>query len=113
MTTVATETRRADAHLSTGVRLRYAEQGDAAGWPVVMLHGYTDSSFSFSRVLPLLDSSFRAFALDLRGHGDSGRPARGYALGDFASDVLAFLDELGIERATLVGHCRFSLCPLC
>ncbi|HYP53612.1 MAG TPA: alpha/beta hydrolase [Pyrinomonadaceae bacterium] len=99
----------ADAELATGVRLRYAVQGDPAGQPVVMLHGYTDSSFSFSRAMPLLDPSLRVYALDLRGHGDSERPAGGYALGDFAADVLAFMDELELERAALVGHCRGSL----
>lgn len=109
MITVATPTRHKDAYLSTGVRLRYAEQGDPEGRPVVMLHGYTDSSFSFSRVLPLLDPGLRVLALDLRGHGDSQRPPDGYALGDLAADVLAFLDELGLERATIVGHCMGSL----
>ena len=98
-----------ETRLPTGVRLHYVEQGDPAGRPVLMLHGYTDSSFSFSRVLPLLDRRYRAFALDLRGHGDSERPAAGYALGDFAADVVAFMDELGLENATLVGHCMGSL----
>src|SRR5215207_10629296 len=109
MNIVATPPRFADAHLPTGVRLRYAEQGDPAGRPVVMLHGYTDSSFSFSRALPLLDPGRRVYALDLRGHGDSERPAGGYAVSDFAADVLAFMDARGLERATLVGHCMGSL----
>ena len=47
----------ADVNLKTGVRLRYAEQGDPNGQPVILLHGYTDSWFSFSRVLPLLNRS--------------------------------------------------------
>src|SRR5215207_4282978 len=109
MNIVATPPRFADAHLPTGVRLRYAEQGDPAGRPVVMLHGYTDSSFSFSRALPLLDPGRRVYALDLRGHGDSERPAGGYAVSDFAADVLAFMDARGLERATLVGHCMGTL----
>ncbi|HEV3469869.1 MAG TPA: alpha/beta hydrolase [Pyrinomonadaceae bacterium] len=106
---VSAPPRFAFASLPTGVRLRYAEQGDPAGRPVIFLHGYTDSSFSFSRVLPLLDPAYRAFALDQRGHGDSERPAGGYALRDFAADVVAFMDELGLERAALVGHCMGSL----
>jgi pimeloyl-ACP methyl ester carboxylesterase len=93
-----------DAHLKTGVRLRYAEQGDPAGQPLILLHGYTDSSFSFSRVLPQLSAKYRVYALDLRGHGDSDRPLSGYKLSDFAADVLAFMDEKGIQRATIVGH---------
>jgi pimeloyl-ACP methyl ester carboxylesterase len=69
-----------------------------------LLHGYTDSSFSFSGVMPLLGSKYRVYALDLRGHGESDRPASGYELDNFAADVLAFMDEKGLRRATIVGH---------
>lgn len=109
MNPVLTTSGIGEARLSTGVRLHYVEQGHPAGHPVLMLHGYTDSSYSFSRVLPLLDPRYRALALDLRGHGDSERPAAGYALSDFAADVVAFMDELELESATLVGHCMGSL----
>jgi len=96
--------RFADVRLKTGVRLHYAEQGDPAGQPVILLHGYTDSWFSFSRVLPLLGAKYRVYALDLRGHGDSDRPASGYQFHDFAADVVAFMDAKGLKRATIVGH---------
>jgi pimeloyl-ACP methyl ester carboxylesterase len=98
-----------EVRLSTGVRLRYVEQGDPAGHPVLLLHGYTDSSYSFSLVQPLFDRRYRTFALDMRGHGDSERPAAGYALSDFAADVVAFMDELGLQSAPLIGHCMGSL----
>lgn len=91
------------APLSTGVRLRYAERGPRDGQAVLLLHGITDSWFSFSDVLPLLPVDWRAIAPDQRGHGDSDRPGT-YALDDFADDAIALLDALGIERATLVGH---------
>src|SRR5262245_29905615 len=61
--------RFADVQLATGVRLHYAEQGDPQGHPIILLHGYTDSWFSYSRVLPLLPTRYRAYALDQRGHG--------------------------------------------
>ena len=96
--------RFADVRLPTGVRLRYAEQGNPGGDPVILLHGYTDSWFSYSRVLPLLPASYHAYALDLRGHGDSDRPAAGYTMRDFAADVIAFMDAKGVSRATIVGH---------
>ncbi|HXG64807.1 MAG TPA: alpha/beta hydrolase, partial [Blastocatellia bacterium] len=92
------------ARLSTGVRLRYAEQGDPAGRPLILLHGYSDSWFSFSRVLPALAATFHVFALDQRGHGDSDRPESGYAMPDFAADVAAFMDAMGIRRAAIAGH---------
>ncbi|MGH8064004.1 MAG: alpha/beta fold hydrolase [Candidatus Entotheonellia bacterium] len=81
-----------DAHLTTGVRLHYAEQGDPADHPVILLHGYTDAWVSFSRVLPLMAPSYHVYALDQRGHGDSDRPASGYTMRDLAADVLAFME---------------------
>ena len=104
MIQVAHQLRFADAQLSTGVRLRYAQQGAPGGEPLVFLHGYTDSWFSFSRLLPLLPARYHAYALSQRGHGDSERPAGGYTVDHFAADVVAFLDAVGTERATLVGH---------
>jgi pimeloyl-ACP methyl ester carboxylesterase len=74
-----------------------------------MLHGYSDSWFSFSRLLPLLPADHHAYALDQRGHGDSDRPAQGYAMADFAADVVAFMDALGLSSATVVGHSMGTL----
>jgi non-heme chloroperoxidase len=90
--------------LSTGVRLPYVEQGDPAGVPVLMLHGYTDSWRSFELLLPHLPSRVRAIAVTQRGHGDADRPATGYQPEDFVSDVAAFIDALELPAAVLVGH---------
>ena len=59
--------------LSTGLRIHYAESGDTRGTPVVFVHGWPDSWFSFSRVLPLLPATLRLIALDQRGFGESDR----------------------------------------
>jgi pimeloyl-ACP methyl ester carboxylesterase len=96
--------RFADVRLSTGIRMHYAEQGDPRGEVVILLHGYSDSWFSYSRVLPLLSDRYRVYALDLRGHGRSDRPATGYHMRDLAADVIAFMDAKGIVRASVVGH---------
>lgn len=92
------------AMLPGGLELPYAEGGDGAGRPVVLLHGYTDSWRSFEPVLPHFPVSIRAVAPTQRGHGDAGRPAEGYRLQDFAGDLAAFLDALGIGPAVIVGH---------
>ena len=94
----------AQVKLASGVRLHYVEYGDPDGTPILFLHGWPDSWFSWSRVLPLLPSSFRALALDQRGFGDSDRPQSGYAIAEMAADAIGLLDVLGIERASLVGH---------
>jgi non-heme chloroperoxidase len=96
--------RFATTRLATGPRVHYAEQGDPGGEPIVFLPAYTDSWFSYSRVLPLLPARYHAYAVDQRGHGDSERPDCCYAVEDFAGDVVAFLDAVGVGRATLVGH---------
>src|SRR5829696_3655348 len=89
--------------LSTGVHLHYAERGDRRGEAIIFLHGYSDSWSSFSRVLPLLSPEYHAFALTQRGHGDSDKPQCCYTPDDFAADVDAFMDAVGLEEATLVG----------
>ncbi len=94
----------ADVKLKTGVRIRYAERGNKGGLPVILLHGYSDSSFSFSRVMPLIDRKFHVFALDQRGHGDSDRPMNGYKFSDFAADVVAFMSVKNLKKAVIVGH---------
>src|ERR687894_3159850 len=95
--------RLARTPLMTGPTLHYAEQGDPTGEAIVFLHGYSDSWFSFSRVLPLLSPAYHAFALTQRGHGDSDKPQCCYTPEDFAADVDAFMDVIGLEEATVVG----------
>jgi non-heme chloroperoxidase len=90
--------------LSTGVTLPYVEQGDPMGVPVILLHGPTDSWRSFEILLAQLPASVRAFALSQRGHGDADRPEGGYRPEDFAGDVVAFMDAVGLEAAVLAGH---------
>lgn len=92
------------AELSRELKLPYAEQGDAAGIPVVLLHGFLDSLRSFELVLAHLPGFVHAFALTQRGHGDASRPVSGYAIPDFAGDLTAFMDAMGIERGVIVGH---------
>lgn len=87
-----------------GVHIHYAHQGPPDGPAIILLHGLSDSSFSFSRVMPLLPSELRVIAPDLRGHGHSARPATGYRVGDHAGDVLRMMDVLSIPRAVIVGH---------
>jgi non-heme chloroperoxidase len=90
--------------LSTGITIEYVAQGSDTGVPVILLHGLSDSWRSFDPLLPHLPASIRAYALSLRGHGDSDRPASHYAMRDMAGDVVAFMDALHIDTATIVGH---------
>jgi pimeloyl-ACP methyl ester carboxylesterase len=93
----------ATTRLSTDVTLHYAERGDRTGEAIIFLHAYADSWFTFSRMFPLLSPSYRTFAFDQRGHGDSEKPQCCYTVDDFTADVDAFMDALGIEEATFAG----------
>src|SRR3712207_2944078 len=84
--TASSQLRFATTRLTTDVTLHYAEQGDQAGEAIIFLHGYSDSWFSFSRVLPLLSPAYHTFALTQRGHGDSDKPQCCYTPKDFRSE---------------------------
>jgi pimeloyl-ACP methyl ester carboxylesterase len=91
---------------SAGVQIRYVDQG--TGEPVVMLHGYTgslDRHFVGSGVFGPIAADHRAIAMDLRAHGQSGKPHAPKAYGDeMARDVIRLLDHLKIDRAHIVGY---------
>jgi pimeloyl-ACP methyl ester carboxylesterase len=89
--------------------LSYVDQGDRAAPALVLLPGLTDSWRSYELVLPHLPESVRAIAVSQRGHGDSDKPESGYRTQDFASDLLEFLDTLGLQDAVVAGHSSASL----
>jgi non-heme chloroperoxidase len=104
MTSVEKAIEFKNVDLRTGVWLRYADVGPRSGTPVLLLHGYSDSWFSFSRILDLMPPELRLIIPDQRGHGDSERPANGYTPEKFAEDAVALLDVLSISAATVIGH---------
>lgn len=97
------ETRHGSARLSTGVRLPYVECGERGGPALVLLHAWGESLHAFSRLLALLPAELHAFAMDQRGHRDADKPASGYALVDYADDVAAFMDSVGLASAVILG----------
>jgi pimeloyl-ACP methyl ester carboxylesterase len=88
-----------------GIELEVTVEGD--GPPVVLLHGFPDSSYLWRNQIPaLVDGGFRAIAPDLRGMGDSDKPqeVEAYRMTTIARDVVALLDHFELERAHVVGH---------
>ena len=87
------------------IRMHYAEAGDPAGEPLVLLHGWPQHWWMWRFVMPKLTTRFRVIAPDLRGMGWSDAPEDGpYDKRTLAEDVLAVLDELGVGRFRLMGH---------
>ena len=85
-----------------GVSLRALVEG--AGPELVLVHGVGASLEAWDPVVPCLEGRYRTIRMDLRGHGDSDKPAGPYLLDDFVSDVVAVLDSLGVARCHLAGH---------
>jgi pimeloyl-ACP methyl ester carboxylesterase len=94
--------------LSNGVTLRVIELGDPAAPAVLLIHGFTDTSRSWSTIAPLL-AKYRLIIPDLRGHGGSDKPECCYAIGDLAHDLKLLLDTRKIDRAHVVGHSLGSI----
>lgn len=88
------------------VRLHYVTAGDDRARPVVLIHGYPQTWFSWREVMVLLVAAgFRCIAPDLRGLGDSSRPFDGYDKKTLAGDVSRLVvDRLGIDSFAAVGH---------
>lgn len=89
-----------------GIRLHYVEAG--AGPTLLLLHGTPKTSFYWYRLIPLLSEHFHVVAPDLRGFGDTDRPlaSSGYDSETNADDMIALLDQLGIERFHVHGEDR-------
>jgi pimeloyl-ACP methyl ester carboxylesterase len=87
-----------------GLRTHVALAGPDDAPPVLLVHGWPQSWWAWRYVIPTLAERFRVIAPDLRGHGWSEAPAGGYDKEQLASDMLAVLDALAIERATWIGH---------
>jgi pimeloyl-ACP methyl ester carboxylesterase len=87
------------------VNLHVVDEG--SGPPVLLLHGFPDSSRLWRHQIPaLVDAGFRAIAPDLRGFGESDKPTQmeAYSLPLVLEEIVRLLDALGIHRTNVVGH---------
>jgi pimeloyl-ACP methyl ester carboxylesterase len=89
------------AHVN-GVRLHYLVAG--MGDPVVLLHGYAETSHMWRPLIAKLANTHTVIAPDLRGAGESSAPAAGYTKAEMAQDIHALTSKLGHERIRIVGH---------
>ena len=85
-----------------GVRLHYLVAGK--GDPVVLLHGYAETSHMWRPLIAKLADKHTVIAPDLRGFGQSSAPADGYTKAAMAQDIHALVKSLSYDRIRLVGH---------
>jgi pimeloyl-ACP methyl ester carboxylesterase len=89
----------------SGYRMTYRQWGPTTATDALLLvHGITSSSLSWVRVAPRLAEHARVIAVDLKGHGDSARPAAGYRLADQADEMTGLIGALGLSSVQLMGH---------
>jgi pimeloyl-ACP methyl ester carboxylesterase len=86
-----------------GIQLHYVMGGQ--GDPVVLLHGWPQTWYEWHKVMPALAKNYTVIAPDLRGLGDSSKPATGYDGNTTAEDIYQLVSQLGLnQKIYLVGH---------
>ena len=86
-----------------GTDLHYVSAGDE-GWPVLLVHGFPETWWTFHKLIPLLAERHRVFAVDLRGFGDSAVADPEFGSATAAEDLSALIAHLEVGRVHLVGQ---------
>ena len=99
-------TARIDEHMAPldGVTLHYLQTGTGSGTPIVLLHGYAETSHMWRPLMPQLADRHVVIAPDLRGAGTSSKPDGGYDKKTMAADIHALVKSLGFTKVRIVGH---------
>jgi non-heme chloroperoxidase len=88
--------------IAQGISLHYWEAG--SGQPLIMIPGWSQSAAGFKRSIDVLAKSRLVIALDMRGHGESDKPAGGYRISRLAKDLHEVIGALGLSSVDLLGH---------
>lgn len=84
-----------------GCQLYYEDLGH--GETVILIHGLGSSSKDWEYQIPALQKHFRVIAVDVRGHGRSGKPVQAYTMQSFADDICALIQHLQLHKPHVVG----------
>jgi pimeloyl-ACP methyl ester carboxylesterase len=88
--------------VANGVHFHYVIGG--SGEPLVLLHGYPLTWYSWRKIMPALAEHYTVIVPDLPGLGDSKEPSAGFEKSAIAEDIRALVHELGFQNITLIGH---------
>ena len=92
---------------TNGVRLRVIEAGERGAPVVVLAHGFPELAYSWRHQIPALaEAGYRVLAPDQRGYGGSSKPGAvdAYTIVELSADIVGLLDDVGADRAALIGH---------
>jgi len=84
------------------IHLHYVKGG--SGEPLILLPGWPQTWWSFRHIMPTLAEKYTVFVVELRGMGDSDKPAEGYSKKNMASDLKGLVEVLGYDRVYIAGH---------
>ena len=92
---------------TNGVQLRVTEAGERGAPLVVLAHGFPELAYSWRHQIPALaEAGFHVLAPDQRGYGGSSKPevVEAYTVVELCADLVGLLDDVGAERAAIIGH---------
>lgn len=96
------ETQRVD---SNGIRINVLTDGPSDGPPVLLIHGFPETSYEWRKQIPaLVDAGYRVIVPDTRGYGDSDKPPGPVSRHTLAADMVGVLDRFDVDEVALVGH---------
>lgn len=104
--TDAHATARVAEHDATvdGIRIHYLQAGEGSATPILLLHGFAETSHMWAPIIPQLAANGVVIAPDLPGAGGSEKPAEGYRKVKMAQDIHALVKSLGYSKVRVVGH---------
>lgn len=86
-----------------GLKMHYASAGEGEN-TVLLVHGYSSSWRAWKGAMERLPGDFRAIAVDVRGSGDSDKPASGHTIKQMSEDIYQLAQALNLKKFTLAGH---------
>jgi len=89
---------------AAGVRTRYLHSGSADAPGLIFLHGTGGHAEAYTRNLGPHGAHFNSYAIDMLGHGYTGKPDYDYEIPRYSEHILGFMDAAGMERASLSGE---------
>ena len=87
-----------------GIRMHYKEWGNKSDPDVLLIHGWTSNSESWTYIAEQIQDKYHVVAPDHRGHGASTKPVTGYRLRDFVEDMRQLIDALELSRPLIAGN---------
>ncbi|MGD0552300.1 MAG: alpha/beta hydrolase [Sedimentisphaerales bacterium] len=89
---------------ANGITLHYYRTGNGSLPPMVLSHGYTDNGLCWTDLAHAMEKKYDVIMYDLRGHGLSDAPAKGYSIEDNVSDIVGLIKALKLQHPVIIGH---------